>query len=81
MKNELVFNTIKKVAKDRNVKIVITEKQLDVTLKELKIDSLEIMGIIVDTENQLNVRIPDDELGTIRTFNDLINALDKQLTK
>jgi acyl carrier protein len=81
MTNELVFNTIKKVAKDRNVKIVITEKQLDTTLKELKIDSLEIMGIIVDAENQLNVRIPDDELGTIRTFNDLINAFDKQLTK
>jgi acyl carrier protein len=81
MTNELVFNTIKKVAKERNVKIDIKEKHLDTTLKELKIDSLEIMGIIVDAENQLNVRIPDDELGTIKTFNDLINAFNKQLTK
>jgi acyl carrier protein len=77
--NKLVFDTIKKVANDRNVKVNLSEKNLNTTLKEMKVDSLEIMGIIVDTENQLNVRIPDDDLGSIKTFGDLITAFDKQL--
>jgi acyl carrier protein len=79
--NKLVFDTIKKITNDRNVKVNITEATLNITLKEMKVDSLEIMGIIVDTENQLNVRIPDDDLGSIKTFSDLITAFDKQLNK
>ena len=42
--------------------------------KELHLDSIDLFQIIIDVENALNIKIPDNELLDIHTIKD---ALDK----
>ena len=42
-------------------------------------DSLDILEAILIFEQDFKVSIPDNEAETIKTINDLINYIDKQL--
>ena len=44
---------------------------------DLKLDSLTILEIAVDAEYQFKIKIPDDELGEIRTVEDTVKAVQR----
>jgi acyl carrier protein len=74
-----VFEILKKVAKQHNDKIDLNESDIKSTLKSLGIDSLEAMGIIIDVEKQLNVRLDEEALMNMKTLEDLIKSFERLL--
>ena len=46
---------------------------------DLKLDSLTILEIAVDAEYQFKIKIPDGELGSIRTVEDTVRAVQQYL--
>ncbi|MDR3163681.1 MAG: phosphopantetheine-binding protein [Mycoplasmataceae bacterium] len=79
MSQNKVIDAINQVVQERNIKLTVSSANKQMTLKELGIDSLEAMGIIVGVEQSLNVHLPDEILANMRTLGDLINAFEKQL--
>ncbi|MDR2823325.1 MAG: phosphopantetheine-binding protein [Mycoplasmataceae bacterium] len=77
MERKIIIENLKKVAQNRKVNINFDTANLNATLKELGIDSLEAMGIIVDTENALKVRVPDESLAEMKTLGHLIDMFVK----
>ncbi len=52
---------------------------LDTVIAQIGMDSVAIMELVSWFEEQLNVRIPDEELQQIRTVRDLRDALSRAL--
>jgi acyl carrier protein len=75
MTNNEIFNTIKTIAKEHGV--TITDGQTHLTLKEIGIDSLQAIGLIIQIEDKLSIKIPDEELLQIKTLEQLINTVEK----
>ncbi|UUD36451.1 phosphopantetheine-binding protein [Mycoplasmopsis citelli] len=61
---EIVFEELKKYSKKP-----FNEETL---LEELKIDSLDLVEIVVDAEEHFNIEIPDAELIKIKKISDII---------
>ena len=71
---------------ERVVEIVM--EQLDVTIEEcvpeasfmddLGADSLDIVELIMAMEENFGIEISDDELGTLRTIQDVIDFINKK---
>ena len=72
--SQKVIDTILQVAKDNNIKL--DPNNLNVTLKDIGVDSLAMMDLIFKVEEQLGVQLPDEVLVKIKNLNDLINAFD-----
>jgi acyl carrier protein len=71
MTDKIIIEAIKNIAKKRNMQI--TDKDFDKQLKHIGIDSLTAISLIIDIEEELKIRIPDEKLDSIKTLNDLIN--------
>jgi acyl carrier protein len=69
-----ILNTIIEVA--NNNKIKISEKNLDVSLKDLGIDSLSVMNLIIQVEEKLQKTLDDDVLVKIKTMQELVKAFE-----
>jgi acyl carrier protein len=46
---------------------------------DLAIDSLSILEIVVDVEYQFQIKVPEEELSSIRTVEDTVNTVHKYL--
>lgn len=46
-------------------------------IEDLKADSLDIVELIMDLEQDFGVEIPDDDLPNIKTIGDIVNYLEK----
>ncbi len=46
-------------------------------IEDLKADSLDIVELIMDLEQQYGVQIPDDELPGIRSVGDIVKYVEK----
>jgi acyl carrier protein len=65
----------------------IIAKQLDIDpakitmesklIEDLKADSLDIVELIMDLEQEFNVEIPDEELPNVKTVADIVGYLGK----
>lgn len=77
MKENIVKLAIKKVAEKNKIKIDFENP--DLTLKDLNVDSLALLNLIFNIENELNVRLKDDELVKIKNLKELISAFEKAL--
>ena len=53
------------------------------TLEYLGLDSLNIIDIMFDIENEFNIRIPDRELREmkVKTIQDMVDALDRFISE
>ena len=70
------LNLIVKLLKDYvSDEIEITRES---TLKELQIDSLDLVEIVVSAEEETNVTFEDDELLDLKTVGDVVDLLDKK---
>ncbi len=72
-----VTDTIKEVAKAENINIDFSNP--DTNLKDLKVDSLAAMNLIMKIEDKLGVTLEDEKLLNIKTLNDLIKAFQEKL--
>lgn len=75
--NKKILSIINKVAKENNYHMQLSETHKTKTLRELGLDSLTTVSIIVGVENELKVRIPEEVLGQIKTLEQLVNVLEK----
>ena len=72
--NKDILNKINKIAKDLNINLSVENK--DKTLKELGLDSLAVIGVIVKLENELKIHVSDEVFGGIKTLEQLVAAIE-----
>ena len=70
-----ITNQINKILSKNNLSFKITPKNINSNLKDAGIDSLEMMELIVQVEEQLNIQLPDDKLLELKTASDLLNLI------
>lgn len=75
MKNEII-KIIKDVAKKQKVNINLTEASLDQPFKDMGVDSINVLGMIVAIEEKVGFRLDDAVLSNIKTINQLIKAFE-----
>lgn len=71
MHSDEVKNTVRDLF-SQELLIVIGEKESNMNLMELDIDSLDIMKLAVALEKAFDIKIATSELTEIKTFNDII---------
>lgn len=69
---EKVISTLASVKKISPDKIT-----LETNLQELGIDSLDVFTLLFELENAFNISIPDDDVRSIRTVNDIVEGIKK----
>ena len=47
-------------------------------IEDLKADSLDVVELIMDLEQQYGIEIPDDDLPNIHTVGDIVNHINKK---
>lgn len=53
--------------------------KLDTNLEEMGIDSLDVFTLLFELENAFKVTIPDDDVRSIKTVNDIVEGVKKLL--
>jgi acyl carrier protein len=61
----------------REVKRPTADISLNTNLSDLGIDSLKAIVILSELEDQLNIEIPNETMGAIRTVGDIVAKLDE----
>jgi len=60
------------------VKRIPAEKiTLETNLQELGIDSLDVFTLLFELENAFKISIPDDDVRSIRSVNDIVEGIKK----
>ena len=68
----------KVIATLATVKRIPAEKiTLETNLQELGIDSLDVFTLLFELENAFKISIPDDDVRSIRTVNDIVDGVKK----
>jgi acyl carrier protein len=63
-----------------SVKRIPAEKiALETNLQELGIDSLDVFTLLFELENSFKISIPDDDVRSIRTVNDVVEGIKRIL--
>jgi acyl carrier protein len=53
--------------------------KLDTNLQEMGIDSLDVFSLVFELENAFQISIPDDDVRSIKTVNDVVEGIKKLL--
>ena len=53
--------------------------KIDTNLQDLGIDSLDVFTLLFELENAFKISIPDDDVRSIRTVNDIVDGIKKLL--
>jgi acyl carrier protein len=53
--------------------------KLETNLQEVGIDSLDVFTLLFELENAFKISIPDDEVRSIKTVNDIVEGVKKIL--
>jgi acyl carrier protein len=53
--------------------------KLDTNLQDLGIDSLDVFTLLFELENAFKISIPDDDVRSLRTVNDIVDGIKKIL--
>lgn len=70
----------KVIATLASVKRIPADKiTLETNLQELGIDSLDVFTLLFELENAFKISIPDDDVRSIRTVNDIVDGIKKLL--
>jgi acyl carrier protein len=68
----------KVIATLASVKRIPADKiSLETNLQEMGIDSLDVFTLIFELENAFQISIPDEEVRSIRTVNDVVEGVRK----
>jgi len=70
----------KVIATLASVKRVPAENiKLNTNLQEMGIDSLDVFSLLFELENAFKISIPDDDVRSIKTVNDIVDGIKKLL--
>jgi acyl carrier protein len=70
----------KVIATLASVKRIPADKiSLETNLQDLGIDSLDVFTLLFELENAFKISIPDDDVRSIRTVNDIVEGVKKIL--
>jgi acyl carrier protein len=70
----------KVIATLASVKRISAEKiTVETNLQDLGIDSLDVFTLLFELENAFKISIPDDDVRSIRTVNDIVEGIKKLL--
>ncbi len=53
--------------------------KLDTNLQDMGIDSLDVFTLLFELENAFKISIPDDDVRSLRTVNDVVEGIKKIL--
>ncbi|WP_060823219.1 phosphopantetheine-binding protein [Mycoplasmopsis arginini] len=70
---DIVFKELKKLTKK--------PFNLDTLIKDLNIDSLDLVLLVSDLESKFKIEIKDEELMNLKTINDIIDIINQKYTK
>jgi acyl carrier protein len=51
--------------------------KLDTSLQDLGIDSLDVFTLLFELENTFKISIPDDDVRSLKTVNDIVEGMKK----
>ncbi len=68
------FEEIKKLVKAKTGKDITIESNL----KDIGIDSLDLLDLVVEAEGIFGIEISDEELLKLNTIQDVVNAIDSK---
>ena len=77
--NKEILEKIKKIAKEQKLNVDLSIANKDKSLKELGLDSLAVIGLIVKLENELQIYVSDETLAKIQTLEQLVSAIEETL--
>lgn len=70
----------KVIATLASVKRIPAEKiTLETNLQEMGIDSLDVFTLLFELENAFHISIPDDDVRSIKTVNDIVEGIKRLL--
>ena len=72
------MNYFDKIKEALSSKLKGQELTLDSNLRDLGIDSLDVVDLIMDLEEELGIEFSDEELMSIHTMKDVCDLIDKE---
>ena len=63
----------------KHLKVDLENTPLTTSIRDLNIDSLDFMEILMDVESEYGVQFSNDELLSMKTLEDLYNVLSKKI--
>ncbi len=72
MEREIVESKVKQIFKETALKDITDPNE---SFANLNIDSLDILDTIITAEAEFYIEIPDDEIGSLKTPNNLIDLI------
>ena len=76
-----IINEVNKILKEKNINIVLTNSNINKTFKEIGLDSLASMTIIVELEEKLDIVISDEKLMSMKAPKNLIDSVNSSMRK
>ncbi|MBQ2764051.1 MAG: acyl carrier protein [Firmicutes bacterium] len=74
--NDAIYQVVADIIADV-MSISAEEVAPEKTMKDLNVDSLDMLDIVTSLEDHYGIEIPDDALDCIKTVGDAVNYLDK----
>lgn len=74
--NNAIYQVVADIIADV-MSISASEVAPEKTMKDLNVDSLDMLDIVTSLEDHYGIEIPDDALDCIKTVEDAVNYLDK----
>jgi len=71
-----ILNIIKDILKQQKINVAVNDDTMMTEFKNLGIDSITVLNIIVCIEKEVGLRLDDSELTKIKTVNQLIAAFE-----
>lgn len=71
----MVFEKIQKLICEQ-LKISEDRVTIDTTIDDLGVDSLDLVELVMDIEEEFYVEVPDDSIETIKTVGDLVKFVE-----
>jgi acyl carrier protein len=59
------------------ISIEVSSIKSDVLLREIGVDSLEMMNVLLQIEEKFNVKIPDEEIDNLVTIDNIVSYLQR----
>lgn len=74
--NDAIYNVVADIIADV-MSISASEVAPEKTMKDMDVDSLDMLDIVTSLEDHYGIEIPDDAIDCIKTVEDAVNYLDK----
>jgi len=72
-----IREAVTRIVRESNAKVVLGDaRDYDRPLKEIGIDSLDMMSILLAVSERYGVDIPDDEIDSLKTLNAVVSYVE-----